>query len=181
MESDDQVLSALNAAIRSDPENAMSFANRGALFLRASAYDKARADFDKAISLDPKDPLAYSNRSSLFMLQTETEKALSDIDEAIRLSPDHSYGYFHRACIWAMRKEYQKALDDFDKAIGLGPDSPANGKTYLAIARLRASCPDCEAPGQEGRDRAGFQGVRRHRLEGRRMPDGRGFNTGRAG
>jgi tetratricopeptide (TPR) repeat protein len=115
----DGAITALDAAIHDDAENAVSYVNRGFAWAMKGDLDKAIADFDEAIRLDPKADAAYSNRGNAWRVKGELDKALADVDMAIRLQPNHGTYYNNRGSIWLAMGNVDRAIADCNDAMRL--------------------------------------------------------------
>ena len=60
--SGDAAIQACDQAIRQNPRDAVSYANRGVEYRNKGDLDRAIADLTKAIKIDPKFAGAYNNR-----------------------------------------------------------------------------------------------------------------------
>jgi tetratricopeptide (TPR) repeat protein len=75
----------LNNAVALEPNNPISYNNRGIYHLKRADRDAALSDFNRAIELNPKIPLAYRNRAFLYRQTGEIEKAQADEKTAATL------------------------------------------------------------------------------------------------
>src|SRR5215469_8778710 len=84
--SGDAAIQACDEAIRQNPRDAVSYANRGVEYRNKGDLDRALADFTEAIEINPKFAVAYSNRSDVFRVKGNLDGAIADASEAIRLN-----------------------------------------------------------------------------------------------
>src|SRR5687767_6757517 len=123
----DGALTDYNEAIRLDPNLAVAYMNRGAIFAARNEYDKAIEDSTKAIELKPakveEQATAYTNRGVAYVGKGEIDKAIADADEAIRLKPDYAKAYYVRGFAYAEQSDKERALADLRKVIELAKDS----------------------------------------------------------
>ena len=68
-------------------DHARAYNNRGIVYMKTGATDKAFADYTKAILLDPELAIAYYNRGGIYTKQGDFDKAIADYSTAIRLDP----------------------------------------------------------------------------------------------
>ena len=76
-------------AIELNPQDAISYHERGLCYYYLNNYPNALKDFDKTISLNPSDIDAFGNRSLTKMQLGDYEGAIKDIDEILKLYPDY--------------------------------------------------------------------------------------------
>jgi tetratricopeptide (TPR) repeat protein len=124
---------ALTASIRTYPELAAAFINRGCAHYHLGELDEALADLDKAISLDPQSPQAFGWRGNTWFRKGELEEALADYDSGLRLAPDNVAMLVQRGQIWLKKADLVRALADFDRAVACAPEDE------MAL-RFRAIC-----------------------------------------
>jgi len=75
-------------AIKLDPGLALSYYNRGNVYLKEKNYDGAIADYNRAIQLNPKYAGAYNGRGLAKRAQGDMTGADADITQARRLEPN---------------------------------------------------------------------------------------------
>ncbi len=98
-------------AIRTAPDFATAYYERGIVNGLLNLYDKAVADFSRVLELNPDDVAAYNNRGLARArgLQ-EYHQAIADFTKAVELDPQFAEAFDNRAIA------YQKASDDKGKA-----------------------------------------------------------------
>ena len=96
-------------------------ANRGALFYRQGAIDRAIADSSVAISINPRHAEAYFNRGLAYRAKREYEKQISDLTTAVSLNPNLSEAYVVRADAYQATAQYEMSVQDCTVAIRLNP------------------------------------------------------------
>ena len=121
-ENPEKCISAYDASIRLNPNNARAYNNRGGAKARLDRHEAAISDYDEAIRLSPDYAVAYNNRGSAKAKLNQHEAAISDYDEAIRLSPNYARPYNNRGTAKAELGQHEAALHDYDEAIRLNPD-----------------------------------------------------------
>ena len=72
-------------AIKSDPNNAIAYNNRGYCYDELGDYSKAISDYTQAIKLDPKFAMAYYNRGVLYAELKDYKNAMQDAKKACEL------------------------------------------------------------------------------------------------
>jgi tetratricopeptide (TPR) repeat protein len=74
-------------AIKSNPNDATAYLDRGTAHLKASEFDSAIADFTKAIELNPKLALAYSNLGWTYEAIGDEREAIAHYRKALEFQP----------------------------------------------------------------------------------------------
>jgi tetratricopeptide (TPR) repeat protein len=121
------------AAIRSDPEDAWGYDNRGVAHQKMGEIDAALADFDSAIRLKPKFALALADRGAARLANGDVDRAIADLDAALALNPPQpEVALKTRGDARMAKGEYAAAIVDFDAAIKRRPDYAGayNGRAY---------------------------------------------------
>jgi tetratricopeptide (TPR) repeat protein len=119
----DLALTDYNAAIRLDPKHALTYIERGSIWLDKEDYDKAFADYNQAIKLEPRLTLAYLKRAKAWDELRQFDKALADYDLAIQIDPNNSNALNSRAGIWWSKGDQDKAIADYGRAIQVDPQN----------------------------------------------------------
>jgi tetratricopeptide (TPR) repeat protein len=129
----EEALTALEQAIRLDPNNALAYLGKGATLDDLKRYEEALAAFEQAIRLDPTDALAYLGKGTTLHDLKRYEEALAAYDQAIRLDPNYASAYYHKGNALRKLKRYEEALVAFEQAIRLDPNY-----TYAYISKGNA-------------------------------------------
>ena len=79
-----------NEMIEENPDDALGYTFRGAMYLSKGDDEKAMADFNKAIEIDPKDPDGYKLRGTLYSNKFDFKNAAKDFEKALELQPNDS-------------------------------------------------------------------------------------------
>lgn len=111
----------LSNAIKSEPDNANSYNNRGVLFNQINKSESAIIDFNKAINLGNNK--AYTNRGIAYSKVGKFKIALSDFNKALSLNKSYE-AYYNRGLVFFEMKKYQASIEDFNKAIEISPNIP---------------------------------------------------------
>jgi tetratricopeptide (TPR) repeat protein len=110
-----------NEAIRLNPNDAVSFYNRGNLYGRdLGRYQSAIDDFSEAISLKPDYPEAYANRGISYASLGRYPQAIEDFTKAVYLKPDYADAYNNRAVIYLQQGGKEPGCRDARTACQLG-------------------------------------------------------------
>ena len=100
---------------------AMTFNNRGVIFLHLGDPDAALDDFDKAIRINPDNWRARFNRTMIRIERGAYQEAWEDANHAIKLRPGDSRAYVNRAIVYTRTRQLDAALRDLDYALILNP------------------------------------------------------------
>ena len=117
----------LTIAIKSNPNYAAAYNNRGIAYKALGDYNTAIADYTTAIRLDPSDAKAYNNRGIAYWNLGDYNTAIADFTTAIRLDPSDAAAYKNRGVAYSDLGEYNTAIADYTTAIRL---DPSNAKAY---------------------------------------------------
>ena len=110
---------------------AMTYNNRGILFLVRGDHDKAKADFDAAIRTDPSFGGAYVSRSWANVMSGRYNDAVADANSAIAKGAATAQAHYNRGAAYEGLGNGQRAYRDYLKASQLDPAWPLP-KTELA-------------------------------------------------
>lgn len=117
-----RTIADLTDAIRLDPTNANSYANRGHAYTLKGEYDRAIADLSRALQMRPA-ATDYHNRGSAWLNSGDVDCALADYTEAIRLNPADAMIFIDRARAWHEKGRFAQAVGDYTTALRLDPNS----------------------------------------------------------
>jgi tetratricopeptide (TPR) repeat protein len=117
----DRAIEFYSAAIKSDPNAAWAYFNRGRIWHDRWDFDRAIADYSEAIRLDPNSAAALANRGVARQAKGDLNKAIADYGEAIRLGLRTAQVYNNRGHAWELRGDYDNAIADDTEAIRLRP------------------------------------------------------------
>ena len=104
-------------------DRAATLVNRGILFMIASRYGEAEANFDAAIALDPALPDSWLNKGFLRLRQGAGRAALPLIDRALELRAERqALAYYARGIANEQAGNIGAAYADLQRARALDPD-----------------------------------------------------------
>lgn len=118
----------LNQLIKTDPNDAEYYLDRGILKTNPEYYKSSIADFDKAIELNPNSSDLYLHRANAKRIFNEIDEALLDIEKAIEINDKNEYAFFLRGVIKYQRMNLDTGeiknfvIGDLSKAIELNPN-----------------------------------------------------------
>jgi tetratricopeptide (TPR) repeat protein len=126
MDIDQAELSALDEAIRRQPDSAQLYYQRGTLWFNEGSgdYRRAEADFDTALRLYPAFVDALCARAELYRWQQRNEECIADCDRAIALCPTAARAFSIRAAAKLVRGDAAGAIADFTVVLEFEPDQP---------------------------------------------------------
>lgn len=119
---DPDLMQALDATIRAEPENAGAYMQRGLLFNHLEETDRAIADFSAVIRLAPENVDARNFRGTLYYRQNRLDAALADFEAAIAIAPDFAVLYYNRAYVRRDLGDLTGAIADFETGATLSED-----------------------------------------------------------
>ena len=127
MEDEKSALADYNEAIRIQPDNSLSYSNRGRLRTKLGDLQSAISDCTKAIEINRNWGkgglhLPYLNRGIAKHKLGDKEGAISDYTESIRLKPDFSLPYENRAVVRDEIGDKEGAIADREMVIRLRKD-----------------------------------------------------------
>jgi tetratricopeptide (TPR) repeat protein len=110
------------------PRLAVTYYNRGVLYLAGGDFDKAAADFSETIRLNPRWFMAYQNRGVVYQERGEHGLALADSQSALSLCRDlpslHKYLpqlHVNRAISYKILGELERAIAESELALRVNP------------------------------------------------------------
>ena len=118
----DKAISDFTQAIRLDPNDPRTYAERGTTYNLKHDNDRALEDYNQAIRLDPTLVGAYICRGNAYSGKGDYDRAITDHTQAIRLDPNFAGAYNARGAAYYGKGDYDKAIADFTQAIRLDPN-----------------------------------------------------------
>jgi tetratricopeptide (TPR) repeat protein len=130
-------LSALDDAVRLDPDNPGVRTTRGYAVGRNGQYEAGLADLDYLVAKSPHDGLALNNRCMYkASWSKDFQGALTDCNAAIRLLPNMPHILDSLAFVELRLGRYDASIRDYDAALKLAP-TLAQSLFGRGIAKLR--------------------------------------------
>jgi tetratricopeptide (TPR) repeat protein len=105
------------------PQDADSYAVRGAQLLTNGDYDGAITAFDRALAIDPR-PESYYNRGLAYHSKKNIDKAIADWNTVINLDARDVRAYRQRGNGYFTKGDFSLAIADYSRAIELDPKDP---------------------------------------------------------
>ncbi len=111
-----QTLNTCSKIIELDPNDGMSFYNRGSIYSNMGMYEKALQDLNHTTELMPDYASAYNNRGLVHEKMEHYDEALEDFTRAIELEGS-PIAYYNRGNTRYEQADYQAALSDYQSAL----------------------------------------------------------------
>lgn len=106
-------------ALAQQPQQAEIYFNRGNLWMKREAWDKANFDYTRALELNPRLALAWNNRGNVNFIRQKLEAAFADYSRALELDPQYASAYFNRGVVLLKLERAAEAEQDFVKGRAL--------------------------------------------------------------
>lgn len=107
-------------AIQLNPDNAIAYSIRGAIYYRLNNFKSAIVDFNKAIALNPGDYKTFYNRGLAYVKLNDYRRAEADFGNAIRLNADDADSYYNRGVCRQRLGDVYGSQQDLNRAKALG-------------------------------------------------------------
>ena len=107
-------------AIGLNPDNALAYSIRGAVYYRLNNLNAAIADYNKAIALNPGDYKTFYNRGLAYVKLNDFRKAEADFGNAILLNPNDADSCYNRGVCRQRLGNVYGAQQDLNRARALG-------------------------------------------------------------
>lgn len=134
-------LADLDAAVKTDPNNAQAYRVRAALKLSLDKPEEAVADFDAALKIDPDNAATYEARGLALAAQQKWDEAKKSLGKAIELFPQSAGALLQRGRINMLAGDHKAAAADAEAVLKLAPDQP---EALLLRSHARFSQGDAE-------------------------------------
>jgi tetratricopeptide (TPR) repeat protein len=112
----DEALSALQEALRTDPNDPVIYSDAGAVCLAADRLDLAVDSFERAIGLAPNFAVAHYNLGAALERQSRIDDAVAAHRRAIAFAPDLGEAYSRLGNLLQARGEINDARECFRRA-----------------------------------------------------------------
>jgi len=112
-----EAIEEYNQAIRSNPDRAESYFNRGFFYQKNGQGELAIMDFDETIRIDPQFIKAYRNRAYSYLNKGYYDQAVADCTKAINLDSKDFVSLLNRGVAYKLQGNEGKAIVDFEKVI----------------------------------------------------------------
>ena len=126
----------LQAALKTEPDNAVGHYNLGIAFGQVGNMAQAESEWREAVRIRPNMVAAQQALAELALRKNDVDLLDKSAEQLIAAEPDSPNGYLFRATARVARKDLAGAEADLKKATEVAPQSP---KGYAALGKLRAS------------------------------------------
>ena len=128
-------------ALKLNPNDAMTYNNRGAEYAALGKNRAALRDYNRAIRLAPNKSMLHKNRALTYKRLKQYDEAIQDLSKALALNPNDAFAYNERGSIYFELEKYEQAIQDFDKVIEFKdfyePDAyRRRGNAYLNLSNM---------------------------------------------
>jgi tetratricopeptide (TPR) repeat protein len=129
---------SITRQIRSRPEVAALYVQRGEAYFKLHAFDQAIADFSTAIRLDDRQDDAYFGRGMAMGRSGAIDQGITDLDVYLRRHPKSSLAHTKRGVRYLWKGDEASAEKDFVVAISLDPQNAEAHDDLGVICARRA-------------------------------------------
>ncbi|MDF3821540.1 tetratricopeptide repeat protein [Leptospira sp. 96542] len=127
-----------NSAIRTDPNYADAYYNRGNSHRALGEHENAIKSYTEAIGQNPRFSLAYMNRALEYQSIKNYPEALKDIEDAIKLNPNFHDNHYNKGIIFDDLNRYEESLVCYERAYEL-EKSNTDALMNASLAALNAN------------------------------------------
>jgi tetratricopeptide (TPR) repeat protein len=115
----EKAIELYSKAIELDPNYALAYNNRGAVYAGLNEHERAIQDYNNALDLDPNDPDLYHNRGLSYGYLRDYERAIQDCNKALELDPKFVRAYTNISELKIITGKYKEALVSIQKILPL--------------------------------------------------------------
>ena len=159
-------IEAYSQSIELDPDNALTYYNRGLAFYHLRQHEPALSDFDRTIELNPDVVQPYMTRALILMYLEDYQGAIADFESATKIDPEKPDAYSGRGFATMLSGQTAEAIPYFNRAIELDPNLAiayfVRGGAYSELGNRAAAVKDYQQAGrlyQKLENRASFDRV----------------------
>jgi tetratricopeptide (TPR) repeat protein len=131
----------LDEAIQLDPTDALTYRDRGILYIQFEQPDDGILDLAKSISINPNDPYSFYFRGIAYFDKQEYDRSIADCTAAMRLPGANQNPLIQgsRAEAYLKKGDFQKASEDYSALIAKYPNETTFhyylGVAYIGVGR----------------------------------------------
>lgn len=111
-----EAITALNAILDRDPQDAQAHHKRGIAYAHIGKYPEALTDLNRAIALNDAGAEVYNQRGIVHYKLGRYPQAMADFNRAIDQQPELAEPYNNRGVLYKTLGNYQQALRDLRQA-----------------------------------------------------------------
>ena len=119
----EQAIVALQAAVRSNPNNGEAWAGLGSLYHTQRRYVDARDAYLQASRISPRDGDVWASLGSAHRGLESYSEAITALREAIRIAPNHEDAWRWLGHTYRDLERYGEAVDAFRQAVRIDPEA----------------------------------------------------------
>ena len=123
----------VEAAMKSTPNTAAGYIDRGDMLIDRARFDEAIADLTKAAALEPKNARALAVRGFVRAWKRDVAAAKQDLDAAEALDPRNAVVFRARGLLFAQASAFKEAIAAFTTSLEFDP-----GNTWTIEKRTDA-------------------------------------------
>jgi predicted O-linked N-acetylglucosamine transferase (SPINDLY family) len=116
-----EALRFIDLSIASNPENGISYSNRGNVLAQLGRHEEALTCYEKAIALLPNYAEAYSNQGNTLYALGRHDEALTCYEKAVQIDVNYAQAFYGAAYLFSLHKKYDYALGCCEQAIRINP------------------------------------------------------------
>jgi hypothetical protein len=128
------IASFSNSALRSYPDNAFAFVDRGQWKFGEGNFEGGIQDVSRSINICSKNDYAFYIRATFYFYTRRYEEARRDLIRATTLNPFYVEAYIYKGWVDFSEKRYKDAIEDFNMVVKIRPDHGwghyLRGKSY---------------------------------------------------
>lgn len=113
---------SFSKSIELNPDNPLTYYNRGYAYMKLNKFDKAIEDLDKSIIMDPENKRAYLNLGKCYAIKGDHNLAVSEYKRCLEYDEDYASAYYNMGLSYNHLKQFENALKAYDQSIKLDPD-----------------------------------------------------------
>ena len=131
---DEGRVESLNAALKSDPNNADAAIQLGNTYFDAERWDDAIKWYERALEIDPKNADASTDLGVSYYYSNRPDQALTQFEHSLSISPTHTKTLLNKGIVLAFGKQDLKAAaTEWQKVVDLAPNSPEGQAARRAL------------------------------------------------
>jgi tetratricopeptide (TPR) repeat protein len=113
----DKAMENFEASIKRDPNYIDSHLELAAIYMSASMWADALAEYDDIIRLDPLKAEAHFSRGVVLSSMQKDQDAVKEFEEALKLKPDYGRAHYNIGVILFRKGFKTEAFSEFEKAV----------------------------------------------------------------
>jgi tetratricopeptide (TPR) repeat protein/ribosomal protein L32 len=123
-----QRINALEAKVKSNPDDTASLLELAHLKNDSGLYEQAIVDYQKYLEKNPSDPDARIDMGVCYYNLHNYDEAIQQMEKALKYSPDHQIGYLNLGIVNLTAGNFEKSQEWLKKAVQIDPNSDIGKK-----------------------------------------------------